>query len=135
MFPSYLVAEFLVNPQVASQENLVPLNDALGPRADQRLASFNRFRPGFNRTEFSLHRRNRIRELRPLRRGGAPLLHRFLRLLPSVDHGDGLDAVVVDHVPVPVELGVGLVGALRALVFLGKIVGHCKKSLRERCVL
>ena len=37
-----------------------------------------------------------------------------------VCHGDGLDAVVVDHVPVPVELGVGLVGALRALVFLRK---------------
>ena len=121
MFPSYLVAEFLVNPQVASQENLVPLNGALGPRANQLLSGFNRFCPGFNRiywTESSPHRRNRIRELRPLRRGGAPLLHRFLRLLPSVDHGDGLDAVVVDHVPVPVELGVGLVGAFRALVFL-----------------
>ena len=44
-------------------------------------------------------------------------------------HGDGLDAVVVDHVSVPVELRVGIEGALRALVYLRYIVGHFKKSL------
>ena len=131
----YLIAELLMDPQVLGQEHLVPRNFTLGPRADQLGSSFNRFdqllcginrylgsfdqfHPTFNRLNrrslLSLRGRHRMRELGSLIRQ----LVRFFR-------HHILDAVVVDDVPVPVELGVGLEGAFRALVFLGKVCMSC----------
>ena len=69
-----------------------------------------------------LHGRHRVGELWRLCRRLLLKLFQLELPLPDVGEGDGLDAVVVGHVAVPVELGVRLVRALRALVLLRKVI-------------